>query len=138
MCNCHACAVAGASCVRHTAISNAFDNECSLRRSDWRRRHCDAAYVLDGAIDRASLPVETDEYSSSYDPRHLCAQDHGVSALRLKYDNLARHTRDAIDAINLSVMPFWFARSMPDGSVVDPIPIADQVAWGLSPRESPL
>jgi hypothetical protein len=22
-----------------------------------------------------------------------------------------------------------------DGSVVDPIPIADQVAWGLSPRE---
>ena len=35
----------------------------------------------------------------------------------------------------------WPCRGCPwpviggDGSVVDPIPIADQVAWGLSPRE---
>src|SRR6184192_3003361 len=107
-------------------------------------RRYDAAHVLDGAINRSVL-VERPMSPQPYN-RWRTSSESGVSALRNNQmvDALASDRSD--QPFGEAVLPrrargdglvtdAHCAQSACDGSAVDAIPIADQIARGLIPRE---
>src|SRR3981081_1568389 len=69
-----------------------LDSAIMMMKSAEDRHSCDAAYVLDGAMDR--LCQEPDESSTHYNKRHTLSES-GVSALRPRRQ-YGRHTRGGL------------------------------------------